>query len=61
MVFGDVDLTRRDLPERANAKGHAVAGPALLLDLHHRNAGCRPAEPGLEPADRLLAAEMMRN
>jgi len=61
VVVGDIDLSGRDLSERADAKDHAVAGPALLLDLHHGN-GCRSAaKPGLEPAHRFLAAETMRN
>src|SRR3954464_10185446 len=57
MVVGDIDLAARNLPQRADAEIHAVAAPALLLDLHHGNAGGRTAEPGLEPAYRLLATE----
>jgi len=58
---GNIEMTRRRLPERADAKDHAIVFPSLLVDLQHRNAGSGARQSGLEAAARFFAAKAMRN
>jgi len=44
MILGHIEMTRRRLPERADAKDQAVLFPSLLIDLQHRHAGCSAGE-----------------
>src|SRR5688572_10878721 len=61
-IVEDVDRTCRRLSQRADPQCQPVAGPDLLL---HRDdvavVAARPDEPRLEPAQRLVLAEAMRN
>src|SRR5258708_22876525 len=61
MVVRDIEMARRRLPQRADAKDHAVLLPPFLVDFQNRNAGGGACQPRLEPAGRLLAAKLMRN
>jgi hypothetical protein len=61
MIIGHIDMTRCCLPQRANAKDHAIVLPPLLIDLEHRDAGGRARQSGLQPTRRLFAAKGMRN
>jgi hypothetical protein len=60
MVVRHIDMTRRHLPQRADAKDHAILLPSLLIDLQHGNAGGGAGQTVLEAADCLLAAKAMR-
>ena len=57
MIVRDIEMTRRRLPQRADAKDHAIAVPALFVDFQHRNAGRGARQSVLQAARRLLAAE----
>jgi hypothetical protein len=61
MIVEHVDVAGRRLPQRADAKNHAMVFPTLLVDLEHGKAGGGAGQPGPETARRLLAAELMRN
>ncbi|MCD0416403.1 hypothetical protein LOC51_04180 [Rubrivivax sp. JA1024] len=61
MIFGHIDLTGRDLPQRADAKQHPVAAPRFFVDLQNRHVDRCAAESGLQPATRFVAAEAMGN
>ena len=39
VIVRHIEMTRRRLPERADAKDHAILLPSLLIDFQHRNAG----------------------
>ena len=54
-------MARSGLPERADAKEHVIAVPALLIDFQHGNAGRRARQSRSEAAQRLLAAEPVRD
>src|SRR6266851_3009101 len=61
MIVRDIDMARGRLPERADAKDHAVVFPALLVNAEHRRAGRRARQAGLETAHGLFAAEFVRD
>src|SRR5271165_3406978 len=58
VIVGEIDLPARELPERTNPQEHAVAIPALLIDLQHRQTCRRAPQPTLESTRGLLAAEL---
>src|SRR5712691_13160139 len=60
MVIRHIDTTRRYLPQRADAKDHAIVLPSLLIDLQHRHAGSGTGQSLLEAAGCLFAAKAMR-
>jgi hypothetical protein len=39
MIIRHIDMTRRQLAERADAKDHAIAFPTRVIDVQHRDAG----------------------
>src|SRR5205085_7347394 len=61
VIVGHVKMTCSDLPERANAKIHAIVFPAFLVDLEHGNAGGGTRQSGLEATRCFLTAKAMRN
>ena len=61
MILRDIDMAGRRLPERANAKNHAVVFPSLLIDAQHRHAGSGARQPGLQAAHGFVASEAMRD
>src|SRR5258707_535532 len=61
MIFRDVDMAGRGLPEGANAEDHAVVFPSLLIDAQHRYAGSSTRKPRLQAAHGFLASEAMRD
>src|ERR1700712_1046496 len=61
MIFLDVDMARRGLPERADPKDHAVFLPSFLVHVQHRHAGGRARQSPLEAAGRFYASQPMRN
>lgn len=61
MIVCHIDLTVGRLAKRTNAKHHAIAFPAFLVDVQHRHTGRRARKPGLETANGFVASEAMRN
>src|SRR6516164_1781273 len=61
MILGDVDVARRSLSQRTDAKEHLIAVPALLIDGHDGKACGRPRQTSLETARRLRLAEAVRD
>jgi hypothetical protein len=53
VIVGEID----ELPERTNPEEHAVAIPALLIDLQHRQTCRRAPQPTLESARGLVCTE----
>jgi hypothetical protein len=61
MIVGHVEMTRRRLPQRADAKDHAITVPSFLVDFQHRDAGSGARQSRLEATGCFFTAEMMRN
>jgi uncharacterized protein DUF3309 len=61
MIFRNVEMADRRLPERAHPKKHAIAIPSFFIDFQHRHALRGTRQPGLETAGCLLATEAVRN
>src|ERR1700730_3016304 len=50
MIVGDIEMTGRRLPHRADAEDHAMILPSLFVHFQHRNTGRGPRQSDLEAA-----------
>ena len=56
MIIRHIEMARCCLPERADAKDHAILLPSLFIHFQHRNAGGGARQSRLEAARGLVAA-----